>query len=113
VESLRGYGRRHFCRPNFHLRVAARVGVRAHRYGIKTPDINDEIIIRGFRCPSASVVKERPELCQVGETLLTEIIGAPVREACVRNGSPRVCSDWVGRIPQLSSFSEEIQASPR
>jgi predicted ArsR family transcriptional regulator len=51
-------------------------------------DAGDEIVIRGFRCPLASVVKEHPEVCQLAETLLAEIIGVPVREACVRNGAP-------------------------
>jgi predicted ArsR family transcriptional regulator len=52
-------------------------------------DTGDEIVIRGFSCPLASVVREHPEACQLAETLLAEIIGAPVREACVRNGEPR------------------------
>ena len=49
----------------------------------------DEIVIRGFSCPLASAVKEHPEVCQLAETLLAEIIGVPVREACARNGAPR------------------------
>jgi len=52
-------------------------------------DTGDEIVIRGFSCPLASVVKEHPEACQLAETLLAEMIGTPVREACVRNGEPR------------------------
>jgi predicted ArsR family transcriptional regulator len=52
-------------------------------------DTGDEIVIRCFSCPLASVVKEHPEVCQLAETLLAEIIGVPVREACVRNGAPR------------------------
>ena len=51
-------------------------------------DAGDEIVIRGFSCPLASVVKEHPEVCQLAEALLAEIIGVPVREACVRNGAP-------------------------
>jgi predicted ArsR family transcriptional regulator len=52
-------------------------------------DTRDEFVIRGFSCPLASVVIEHPEVCQLAETLLAEIIGAPVREACIRNGAPR------------------------
>ena len=52
-------------------------------------DARDEMLIRGFSCPLASVVKEHPEVCQLAETLLAEIIGVPVREACERNGAPR------------------------
>jgi predicted ArsR family transcriptional regulator len=52
-------------------------------------DSGDEIVIRGFSCPLGSVVKEHPEVCQLAETLLAEIVGVPLREACVRNGAPR------------------------
>ena len=51
-------------------------------------DAGDEIVIRGFSCPLASVVSEHPEVCQLVETLLAKLIGVPVREACVRNGAP-------------------------
>jgi predicted ArsR family transcriptional regulator len=52
-------------------------------------DAGDEIVIRSFSCPLAAAVKEHPEVCQLAETLLAEIIGVPVREACVRDGAPR------------------------
>jgi predicted ArsR family transcriptional regulator len=52
-------------------------------------DAGDEIVIRGISCPLASAVKEHPQVCQLAQTLLAEIIGVPVREACVRNGAPR------------------------
>jgi predicted ArsR family transcriptional regulator len=52
-------------------------------------DASDEIVIHGFSCPLAAVVKQHPEVCQLADTLLTEIIGVPVREACIRNGAPR------------------------
>ena len=51
-------------------------------------DAGDEIVIRGFSCPLASAVTEHPEVCQLAEALLAEIIGVPVREECVRNGAP-------------------------
>ena len=52
-------------------------------------DADDEIVIRGFSCPLASVVNEHPEVCQLAESLLAEVIGLPMREECVRNGAPR------------------------
>ena len=52
-------------------------------------EAGNEIAIRGFSCPMASAVREHPEVCRLAETLLAEIIGVPVREACVRNGTPR------------------------
>ena len=48
-----------------------------------------EFVIQSERCPLATAVAEHPEVCSLAETLLTEIIGAPVREECDREDSPR------------------------
>jgi predicted ArsR family transcriptional regulator len=42
--------------------------------------------IRSQACPFAAVVTEHPETCQLMENFLDRIIGAPVREHCLRNG---------------------------
>lgn len=51
----------------------------------------EKLFIRSGGCPLATAVAEHPEVCQLTEALLTEIIGAKVRERCDREGSPR-CS---------------------
>lgn len=50
-----------------------------------------KLFIRSGSCPLATAVAEHPEVCQLAESLLSEVIGAKVRERCERTGSPR-CS---------------------
>lgn len=50
----------------------------------------DKLFIRsGGGCPIASAVAEHPEVCQLTEALLAEIIGKKVQEQCDRDGPPR------------------------
>ncbi|HUY99184.1 MAG TPA: helix-turn-helix domain-containing protein [Thermomicrobiaceae bacterium] len=44
--------------------------------------------IRGYSCPLADVAGH-PEACRLAETLLADVIGAPVRECCDRGNPPR------------------------
>ena len=47
-------------------------------------------LIRGCGgCPLSAATARRPELCAALETLLSEYIGAPVRERCERGERPR------------------------
>ena len=48
-----------------------------------------KIIIRSGSCPLSTAVAEHPEVCQLAESLLSEIIGAKVRERCDRTGTPK------------------------
>jgi predicted ArsR family transcriptional regulator len=48
-------------------------------------------VVRSYSCPLTAVVPEHPELCRLVETLLTEVVRAPVRERCDRGESPRCC----------------------
>ena len=50
---------------------------------------NGELVIQGCSCPLREAVREHPEVCRLAETLLTEIVGAPVQESCERDGTPR------------------------
>lgn len=56
---------------------------------------NDKLVIRSNGCPFADAVSEHPEVCKIAESLLQEIIGAPVREICDRSTVPR-CRFAVG-----------------
>ena len=47
------------------------------------------LVVRGHSCPLASTVSEHPATCGLTESLLSELIGAPVREACERGERPR------------------------
>ena len=44
--------------------------------------------IRGNGCPLAAATSRHPEACLIAETLLSEIIGAPVKECCIHGSAP-------------------------
>ena len=44
--------------------------------------------IRGNGCPLAAATSRHPEACLIAETLLSEIIGVPVKECCVHGSAP-------------------------
>jgi predicted ArsR family transcriptional regulator len=50
---------------------------------------DDGYVIRGYSCPTAAVVTDHPELCQIAASLLSDVIGAPVVECCDRGDPPR------------------------
>jgi predicted ArsR family transcriptional regulator len=50
----------------------------------------ETMCIRGYRCPLAAVVQEHPEVCDLAETLVTELVGVPMQEQCGRTG-PEPC----------------------
>ncbi|MEO8043271.1 MAG: ArsR family transcriptional regulator [Spartobacteria bacterium] len=52
---------------------------------------NGKTLIRGAGCPLAAVTAHHVEVCGMLETLLTQIIGHPVRQACERESSPQCC----------------------
>ena len=48
----------------------------------------DKIVIRGKGCPLAAAVSVHPEVCHLAETLVSEVVKAPVVERCNREGRP-------------------------
>ena len=44
--------------------------------------------IYGNGCPIAAATANHPEACLLAESLLTEIIGSPVKECCIRGPAP-------------------------
>jgi|RhiMethySRZTD1v2_1073278.scaffolds.fasta_scaffold802657_1 predicted ArsR family transcriptional regulator len=50
-----------------------------------------EIWISSDNCPFAEVVSEHPETCKIVESMVGEIVKAPVEEKCIHDGSPK-CS---------------------
>lgn len=44
--------------------------------------------IRGNGCPLAAATSRHPEACLIAETLLSEIIGTPVKECCIHGSAP-------------------------
>jgi predicted ArsR family transcriptional regulator len=49
---------------------------------------DDKFVIRGNGCPLAAAVSVHPEVCRLAETLVGEIVKAPVHEHCDRSGRP-------------------------
>lgn len=45
--------------------------------------------IHGCGCPLSAATSRRPEMCRAVESMLSEVVGAPVREHCERTGRPR------------------------
>jgi DeoR family transcriptional regulator, suf operon transcriptional repressor len=52
---------------------------------------NGAIVIRGAGCPLAALTGKHRGVCLAMESLVTEIVGVPVRECCNRDGRPRCC----------------------
>jgi predicted ArsR family transcriptional regulator len=54
-------------------------------------DIEEDggIVIRGYSCPLSAAVQHHPDVCKIAESLLAEVIQAPVHEMCDRSGPPR------------------------
>jgi predicted ArsR family transcriptional regulator len=48
-------------------------------------------LIRGNGCPLAAATAGHPEACLIAESLLTRVIGVPVKEHCLHNGPPSCC----------------------
>ena len=52
---------------------------------------NGKVFIRGAGCPLSEATADHAEMCRLVETLLAEIIDAPVQEFCQRGPSPQCC----------------------
>jgi predicted ArsR family transcriptional regulator len=52
---------------------------------------NGKLLIRSTACPLSAAVAEHPEVCELAEALVAEIVGVPVRERCNRGDSPKCC----------------------
>jgi predicted ArsR family transcriptional regulator len=59
------------------------------------------LVIRGYGCLLSAAVHGRPEVCRAMESLLTELLEAPVRECCERGERPRCCFE-VAVGPEMS-----------
>ena len=47
------------------------------------------IAIRGYSCPLADAVRSHPATCQAARALVSELVGAEVKEACDKGARPR------------------------
>jgi len=73
---------------DLHVRLEAAIEVLNDLGGLMEQETEGETLcIRGYRCPFAAVVREHPEICNLAETLLSDLVGVPVQEHCERTGS--------------------------
>lgn len=74
------------------MRIDAAYGVLGELGGVADlEEIDGAVFIRGFSCPLAALVPDHPQVCQLAEALLSEMIGVPVREHCAKGERPRCC----------------------
>lgn len=98
-ELLRDVGRRAAAGRNepgqdIRMRIDAAYGVLGELGGVadlEESEHEDVVFIRGFSCPLAAVVPDHPRVCKLAESLLTELVGVPVREQCEKGDRPRCC----------------------
>jgi predicted ArsR family transcriptional regulator len=81
LSELKGKGRRQ--RIDAALRVLKELGGAATFH-----EEDGKHFIYGNGCPIAAATANHPEACVLAQSLLTEIIGSPVKEHCVRGPTP-------------------------
>jgi predicted ArsR family transcriptional regulator len=84
-------------------------GRLANRMAIASEMLNDElgamthvesnghVILRGVGCPLAALTGKHPGVCLAMESLVAEVVGAPVRECCDRSDRPHCCFEVLPR----------------
>lgn len=71
-------------------RLAAGVALLGDLGGLAEVEVRDgTCAIQGYSCPLATIVPDHPEVCHLAETLLSDVVGVPVRTCCQREGVPR------------------------
>jgi predicted ArsR family transcriptional regulator len=71
-------------------RVIQAAGVLTELGGLAEVEEGEgKLLIRGFDCPLAAAVEGHPGVCCLAEAMLSELVGAPVAERCLRETPPR------------------------
>ena len=76
-----------------HARVSAVSEFLIKELGAVTRVVrrNGSLVIQGQGCPLAALTDKEPSVCLAIESLVREMLGAPVRQCCDRAGRPRCC----------------------
>lgn len=53
-------------------------------------------VIRGEGCPLSALAGKHEGVCLAMESLVSEIVGAPTHQCCVRDERPRCCFEIAG-----------------
>jgi predicted ArsR family transcriptional regulator len=81
-------------RPSGRLeaRVAAASALLNEQLGAVTRvESNGSFVIRGASCPLAALTGKHPAVCLAIESLVAQIVRAPVKECCDRGSRPACC----------------------
>ncbi len=79
-------------RGDLRARVDAAAGILTALGGVADVEERDgKLFLRGYSCPLAAAVEQEPGTCQAAESLLTELVGAPVHQHCNQGERPRCC----------------------
>jgi len=62
-----------------------------HLGAVTRVEANRDIVIRGAGCPLSAVTGKHRGVCLAMESLVSEVVGVPVRECCDREDRPRCC----------------------
>jgi DeoR family transcriptional regulator, suf operon transcriptional repressor len=77
---------------NLASRVTLASGMMNEHLGALTHvEGNGGYIIRGVGCPLAALTGKHPGVCLAMESLVSEVVGVPVRECCDRSARPQCC----------------------
>ncbi len=58
---------------------------------------NGRYVIRGEGCPLSALTGKHPAVCRAMESLVKELVGAPVHQCCERDARPRCCFEIARR----------------
>ena len=81
-------------RPSGSLRARVTTAselLNTHLGAVTHVESNGGYVIRGVACPLAALTGKHPAVCLAMESLLTEVLGAPVHECCDRSSRPKCC----------------------
>lgn len=77
---------------NLRARVTAASDLLNVQLGAVTHvEQNGGLVIRGESCPLSALTGKHPAVCRAMESLVKELVGAPVHECCERAQRPRCC----------------------
>lgn len=77
---------------DIRMRIDAAYGVLGEFGGVaEIQEADGAVFIRGYSCPLAALVSDHPQVCQLAEALLSELVGVQVREQCEKGERPRCC----------------------
>lgn len=90
---------------NLRSRVAMASEMMNEQLGAVTHvEGNGGYVMRGVACPLAALTGKHPAVCLAMESLVTKVVGVPVRECCDRTGRPRCCFEIQSRGRTHSSI---------